>query len=159
MDVNFSHAGAYVHADCACQHTAAVAAGTGDNAYIVGQTFDLLALPFRPTSAILIATWETTLASSETLSLKSKVEHDTQSNMGTATVYTYDGAETTAMVVKTGVATGAIGAYKRSVDLRGIKRYFRFSVHQDLSASGTDTSQLMAGVVFFSGDAPIADSQ
>lgn len=159
MDVNFSHAGAYVYAACACQHTAAVAAGTGDNAYIVGATFDLQALPFRPTSAILVATWETTLASSETLSIKSKVEDDTQSNMSTAAIYAYDGAETIAMVVKTGVATGAVGAYKRSVDLRGIRRYFRFSVFQDLSASGTDTSQLMAGVLFFGGDAPQADAQ
>jgi hypothetical protein len=159
MHVNFSHAGAFVHADCACQHTAAVAAGAGDNAYIVGQTFDLLALPFRPTSAILVATWETTLASTETLTIKSKVEHDTASNMSTATVYAYDGAETTGLVVKTGVCTGSIGAYKRAVDLRGIKRYFRFNVFQNLSASGTDTSQLMAGVVFFSGDAPVADAE
>lgn len=159
MDINFADAGSYFYAACAHQHTQATAAGTGDNAYVVGQIFDLRALPFRPTSAILVATCEATLAAAETLTLKSKVEEGDDSGLSDAAIYAYDGAESSGVVVATGAVTAGLYAYKRSVDLRGIKRYFRFSVHQDLSASGTDTNQLMAGVLFFSGEAVQADSE
>jgi len=161
MEVNFSDIGSYVYAACACQHTAATAAGTGDNAYIDGVIFDLEALPFRPTSAVLVATYEAVLDEDETLTLKSKVEDDTDSGLATAAAYSYDGAESAGVVVATGDTGGSteIGAYKRSIDLRGIRRYFRISVHQDLSASGTDTNQLMAGVLFFAGEAVQADSE
>ena len=71
-------------------------------------------------------------------------------SVGTAVVYAYDGAETTGDVVATGGTGGSTekGVYTRAVDLSGVNRYFRFSVHQDLNATGTDTNQLMAVVVF-----------
>jgi len=150
VTINDYDIGAFLKAKLACQHTAATAGGSGDNAYITGATIDLLSLPFRPTSALLIAPFEAALAENKTLTIKSKVEHDTASNMGTAAVYTYDGAESTGAVVATGGTGGSTetGVYTRAVDLSGIKRYFRFSVHQDLNATGTDTNQLMAVVVF-----------
>lgn len=149
--VNEFDIGAYLQAGIACQHTAAVAAGSGDNAYIVGQQFDLQSFAVRPVSALLIASFEAVLAQDETLTLKSKVEHDTDVAWGTVETYAYDGAESTGEVVATGDTGGSteLGVYTRAIDLSGVNRYFRFSVHQDLSASGTDTNQLMASVVFF----------
>ena len=134
----------------ACQHTAATAAGGGDAAYIVGDTIDLTTFAQRPVSALLIAPFETVLTEAKTLTIKSKVEHDTASNMGTAVIYAYDGAETTGEVVATGGVGGGTykGVYTRAVDLSGINRYFRFSVYQDLSHTSADTNQLMAVVVF-----------
>jgi len=150
MIANDFNIGAYLSAKRACQHTAAVAAGSGDNAYIVGDEIDLTSLPGRPTSCLIVAPFEAVLAQDETLTIKSKVEHDDVAGMGTAAVYSYDGEESTGEVVATGDTGGSTekGVYTRAVDLSGIKRYFRFSVHQDLSASGTDTNQLMAVVVF-----------
>jgi hypothetical protein len=150
MIANDFDIGAHLKALIACQHTAAVAGGSGDNAYIVGDTIDLASFAQRPVSALLIAPFEAALAENKTLTIKSKVEHDTASNMGTAVVYAYDGAETTGDVVATGGTGGSTekGVYTRAVDLSGVNRYFRFSVHQDLNATGTDTNQLMAVVVF-----------
>jgi len=101
-------------------------------------------------SALLIAPFECVLTEAKTLTIKSKVEHDTASNMGTAVVYAYDGAETAGDIVATGGVGGGTykGVYTRAVDISGVNRYFRFSVHQDLSHTSTDTNQLMAVVVF-----------
>ena len=156
MQVNFHDVGSYLAGGRACQHTAATAAGSGDNAYIDGDIFDLQAFANQPKSAALIAIFEAALQEDETLSLKTKVEHGDESDLSDAAVYSYDGAEVDHGVVATGDTGGSTegGGITRSVDLRGIKRYFRFSVHQDLSASGTDTNQLMAAVGFFSGACP-----
>jgi hypothetical protein len=147
VTLNDFNIGAYLSARIACEHTAAVAAGSGDAAYIVGDVIDLRTLPGRPVSALLVAPFEAVLTADKTLTIKSKVEHDDVIGMGTATVYTYDGAESTGEVVATGAGT-IKGVYTRAVDLSGIKRFFRFCVYQDLSHTSADTNQLMAVVVF-----------
>jgi len=151
-----SDIGMFLESRCACQHTAATAAGSGDNAYIVGQEIDLQSFTNRPTSAALVAVFEATLAEGKTLSLKTKIEDDTVTGMGSAAAYSYDGAERDHGVVATGPTGGGTvyGTLTRSVDLRGIRRFFRGSIHQDLSATGTDTNQLMGVWLFFSGSAP-----
>jgi len=161
MQVNIFDIGKHIQGAAATQHVAAVAAGSGDNAYVDGQEFDLQSFEQRPVSAAIIVLYEAALAQTETLSLKTKVEDDIETGMATdLAVYAYDGAEVDHGVVATGETGGSteIGALVRSVHLGGVRRFFRFSVHQDLSASGTDTNQLMTAVVFFSGEAPATDS-
>lgn len=149
MIANDFDIGAHLTARIACQHTAATAGGSGDNAYITGQTIDLASFPERPVSCLLVAPWEAALTDTKSLTIKSKVEHDDASNMSTAIVYAYDGAESTGKVVQLATATTTYyGVYTRAIDLSGIKRYFRVSVHQDLSNTATDTNQLMAVLVF-----------
>jgi hypothetical protein len=162
MQVNFADIGKHLVGARACQHTQATAGGSGDNAYIVGDGIDLQSFASRPTSAVLVGVFETTLAENKTLTLKSKVEDDTVTGMGSAAVYSYrtQGTELSHGVVATGGSGGSTekGVIVRSVDLRGIRRFFRGSIHQDLSAANTDTCELMGVWMFFSGEAPAAGS-
>jgi hypothetical protein len=159
--VNDFDIGAHLEGALACQHTQATAAGTGDNAYITGAIIDLNALDGRPVSALLIAPFEAALQEDETLTVKSKVEHGDDSALGDAEAYSYDGAESDGVVVATGGTGGSteLGVYTRAINLVGAKRYIRVSVHQDLSATGTDTNELMAALAFLSPSAPVSQSE
>lgn len=158
MQVNFADIGKYLEGAAAIAETGAVAAGGGDAAYVDGIEIDLQTFVHRPTSAALVVHYTTTLTADKTLSLKTKVEEgDADATEG---VYGYrdQGTEIDHGVVSTGAQTALSGVIVRSVDLRGIKRYFRGSVYQDLSHSSTDTNQLSAVWLFFSGEAPAVGS-
>ena len=156
MNVNFHDIGKYLEGAAAIAETGAVAAGGGDAAYVDGIQIDLQAFANRPVSAALVVHYTTTLTADKTLQIKTKVEQGDAA--ASEEVYAYDGAEVDHGVVQTGAQTATSGVIVRSVDLRGIKRYFRGSVYQDLSHTSTDTNQLAAVWVFFSGVAPATDS-
>lgn len=115
-------------------NVAITAAGTGDNTKVNGATLDTLGY----LDAVVVLNWKTTLASSETLSFALELQ---ESDDGS----TWDTAEVVQALtaVETGAQTASYGSKEYLVDLQGRdkarKRYIRFNVTPDLSASGTDT--------------------
>lgn len=148
MIVSDKDIGAYLEGACALVNTAVTAGAGGDGAYADGEIITLADLSGRPQSAILVVTYETTLASSETLSIDTKIMHDDVVGFTGAAEYTFGGEETAHGVVETGVVTGAVGVVAQRIDLSGVKGFFRASVKPTLSASGTDTVNLAAVLVF-----------
>lgn len=110
------------------------AAGSGDNTKVTGATIDTL--DFH--SAKVSIAYKTTLGTADTLSFAIELqESDDDSSWDTAEVIQ------ALTVVETGAATAENGVREYRVDLQGNgqarKRYIRFNITPDLSASGTDT--------------------
>lgn len=118
-----------------------VAAGTGDNTEVIGQTINRQGFQ----SGALQIPFKAVLAGAQTLSVLVKRQ---QSADGSA----WDTAET--VVENAVVATGAgtvRGVVELDQDLTALKQYVRYNVTPDLSAGATDTAVL--GLVFVAGGA------
>lgn len=135
---------AFITPVIAIAQTSATAGGTGDNTAITGITIDRNAVSTgsKPLSAIVSVLYDTVMTDTKTLTLKTqKIEHSDDGS--TWSDYATFGDVT---IAKTG--TNTRGATKLAVDLGSAKRYVRFDVTPDLSASGTDTAVIGAAWVF-----------
>lgn len=123
----------------------AVAAGTGDNTEVTGNTVNRATFGM-PESGIIEVRYKNTLGSSETLALTIKIQESADGS-------SWDTAET--LVSAATVATGTVSAvsdnYKYKVKLSDRKQYVRLLVTPNLSASGTDTSVGAFGFVLGGG--------
>ena len=152
------------------------AAAGNDNVEVNGNVIDILkAGRGRYCSAKLIIYWKAVLQDTKTLSIAANLRHDTDSGMSTdvADLYATRGcysrddssgatsdADSTAVTLssgcfpKTAVATGQSGGTtERGVveldfDLSKANEYIQAQVTADLSASGTDTVDIGAILVF-----------
>lgn len=116
------------------QAQSGVAAGTGDNTEVTSSGIDRKPEGLADYDAMLLVVgFKTTLGSSETLKLTVKIS-DSADNSSWSSDTTMISAETQA----TGVATNSVGQRELGIDLRPYKRYVRFKITMDLSASGTD---------------------
>jgi hypothetical protein len=123
-------------------HTAATAAGAGDNSAVTGATIDLSAQYF-PRELLVCFSYTTTLAAGKKLFLKSMVvQHDTDSAMGTAATYATLEDDTGTAIATHATGGTVTGTKVYEVDLGGAKRYIRVNYTPDLDASGTDTAQV-----------------
>ncbi len=123
---------------------AVTAGGSGDATQVTGITIDRMSAfqnGSMPGSAVFAVVGETTLASSQTLTIAYTIEHSSDNS----TWSTYQSA--TAATVAT--ATGDVN-FEIAVDLNSAHRYVRLKYTPDLSASGTDTAALRA-VGWFAG--------
>ena len=114
-----------------CNGISIVAAGSGDNVALTGDTIDRLGYG----SASFVISYKTTLGASETLSFAAEYQESSDgSNWDTAT--SLQGAT----VAKTGAVTAGHGVVEFDVNLEGKKRYIRFNFTPNLSAGSTDTA-------------------
>lgn len=128
--------------------SAAITAGTGsDNSEITGDSVDIQALAKRPASVCFEIPIQATLADTETMTATGLIEKSADGSswstlLASATLLTLlsDGGST-----EKGVAR--MGADIVESDCR----YVRYKITPDLSASGTDTMQIGAGVAVFGG--------
>ena len=122
----------------------ALAAGTGDNTKVTGQTIDRLG--FRSGSVLI--SMKTVLAEAATLTIAIEIQ---ESDDGS----TWDTAEViqAATTVETGNTGGSTEYPCLKVDdkFESRKRYIRYNITPNLSASGTDTVHW--GAVCILGDA------
>jgi len=132
-----------------------VAAGTGDNTEAVGAIVDMQAQP-GPMSGFLFIAGSATLAAGKMISINDVgIEHGDAANLS-------DKADFNTEVDYASVAASVSGstetfAVKQSINLNGIKRYWRVKVTPDLDASGTDTFQLGFGFAAICDSSPVAD--
>lgn len=122
--------GAYIAA-VACGLATATAGGTGDNTEITGATIDRLGYA----SCQVVAAAKTTLGASETLKFALTLQESEDGSTWDTAKVVY--ATTT---VKTGAVTNGLCQKTSDIDLSGRKRYIRFNLTPNLSASGTDTA-------------------
>jgi len=127
-------------------NTAVTAAGAGDNTEIVGDTFDLQAIGY-PKRALVAINFTATLAASKKLTIKNLAfEHGSASNMSD----TADLSAPADVDVATDSGSGSTlkGCQTYAVDLSSCKRYVRITYTPDLNASGTDTANVGAVLIF-----------
>lgn len=126
----------------------ATAAGSGDNTELTGEVIDRLGF----NGCVLAVPFRAALATGESLALTIKVaESDDGSTFGT------DETIASAVNVATAASGGTIhDCYKLAVNLSGVgaprKRYLRFKVTPNLSASGTDVAVISAAVILGGAD-------
>lgn len=121
----------------------ATAGGSGDATKITGDSIDRNQSggPFE--SAVVHINWRTTLASAETLTLAIEVQESADNSSWDTAV-----ALQAATVVSTGVQTALDGVTEYDdVDFYKRKRYVRYNVTPNMSASGTDTTLLAYGAI------------
>lgn len=126
-----------------------VAAGTGDNTELTSGAVDrCIAGGISYLSAVFSLFYLTTIASSQTLKLTLKIsDSDDGSSFGSDTTLI------NASTIKSGAVTASYNAYELGIDLSKYKRYVRFKVTLDLSASGTDTFLYASGLILGGADA------
>lgn len=131
----------------------ATAGGSGDNSELTGEVIDRLGFH----GCVVAVPFRAALATGESLALTVKVaESDDGSTFGS------DETIASAVNVATAAAGGTIhDCYKLQVNLSGVgtprKRYLRFKVTPNLSASGTDTAVISAAVILGGAEsAPVA---
>lgn len=117
--------------------TAATAAGSGDSTSITGTAVDLTGLGARFNAALLVIGSQATLASGESLAVKTQIQYSANnsdwSNLtSVATLYTHTASG--------GAVTGGYSGDTLNVDLSKVGRYIRAVVTPDLSRAGTDTA-------------------
>lgn len=122
-----------------------VAAGTGDNTEIVGETINIGALAARPASVVFEIIGRAVLADTKTLVLIGDVESSAdgstwESLVASATLLTLTG--------ETG-GTTEIGVARIGVDLiQEDVNYIRLNLTPNLSNTATDTAEVAAIAVF-----------
>jgi hypothetical protein len=147
MTIQFKDVGSYLDGVIGTATKTITAAGAGDAAYEAGATLDLLTMD-HPLSGLAVVIYSTTLADTESLSMKIKLEHGDESDLSDAADYDFGGAEVDhGVLVTSSGGTTETGIVVQRVDLSGLKRYWRVSTYVDLSASGTDTVTFASGVV------------
>jgi hypothetical protein len=123
-----------------------VAAGTGDNTAVTGQTMDTLSQ--RGDTMLFGCVYHAALGASETLSIAA--EYQTSSDGSTwATAVALQAA--TVVLTDSGSGSNLYGITTWGVDIRALPRYIRINFTPNLSASSTDTASvhsfgLMAGI-------------
>lgn len=142
-----------LNAEVLCKATGGgrlVAAGTGDNTKVTGQTIDRYGASGvqRYNSAVVSMAYHCVLADTKTLSIALEIQESADgSNWDTAEV----------IYAATVVATAAnpalefTGTKQTGVNLAGRKRYCRFNHTPDLNASGTDTAEVVGTVTLGGG--------
>lgn len=133
----------------AIANTAATAAGSGDSTSVTGASVDLTSLGARFNTAALVIGSQATLASGESLAVKTQIQYSSNdsdwSNLtSVATLYTHTASGGAA----TAVQRGGI----QTVDLSKVGRYLRAVVTPDLSRAGTDTATICAVWAFGGAD-------
>lgn len=134
-----------LNAEVLCKATGGgrlVAAGTGDNTEVTGQTIDRYGASGvqRYNSAVVSMAFHAVLTDTKTLAIGLKIQ---ESNDGS----NWDTAEV--LYASTVVATAAnpalefTGTKQTGVNLAGRKRYVRFNHTPDLNASGTDVAEVV----------------
>lgn len=144
MTFPLNNVGQYVVAKDACSSANSgapsliTAAGTGDATKVTGQTLDRKQSDGALAHSCVVSTaYLAALQATETLSLA----HELQESADGSTWDTAEAIEAST-VKATGEAGGSNerGVDEHSVNLMARKRYIRFNVTPDLSASGTDTA-------------------
>lgn len=125
-----------------------VAAATGDDTEIVGDTIDLTLLDERPSSVLFVVPVRATLADGKTCIVTGLIEKSADGTnwetlVASATLLTLLGA--TGGSTEKGVAR--IGSDLINSDCR----YIRYKATPDLNATGTDTMQVGGAVAIFGG--------
>jgi hypothetical protein len=116
------------------------AAGTGDATKVTGQTIDALGYG----SASLCVAGLCSMGNTETLTIAAELQESADGS-------TWDTAE--ALYAATTVATSDTSADKihfekqTAINMEGRKRYIRFNITPNLSASSTDTAEFVAVAV------------
>lgn len=124
----------------------ATAGGSGDNTKVTGQTINRQGF----LSGVLAVAFKATLAEDETVSFAVEVQESADgSNWGTAEVLQ---AATVAATGDTGGST-EYGVVEINENLKGRKKYVRYNITPDLSATTTDT--LTWGATFVLGGADV----
>ena len=154
MQINDKDAGAYLQV-VSGGGARGLAGGTGDNTEVVGDIVDqLAAATVGLRSGIIFVAGSATLADTKSISIKSvKIEHDTESDLSTATDF-FTAVDFDLVKTSSG-GTTELFAIKLNVDLWGVKRYWRVSIIPDLDATGTDTFELGFGVAAIGESAPL----
>lgn len=153
MDINNQDAGA-PFALMGAGGARGVAAGTGDNTEALGAIVDMQAQA-GPMSGFIFCAGQATLTDTEGISLvEIKLEHGDVANLSDAVDLVAE-AFTDLVVSDGGGAEGF--AAKVSIDLTGVKRYWRVTVTPDLSAGATDTFELGFGFAAITDESPVAD--
>ena len=125
--------------------TTVVAGGTPDGTKVTGDTIDTAGLY---ASGILQISYLAALANTKTLSFAIEYqESDDNSSWDTAVVV----QAATVCATGDGVSSNFAGMVQSDITLYDKKRYIRFNITPDLSASGTDTAGY--GVVLTAGGA------
>jgi hypothetical protein len=114
------------------------AAGTGDNTEVTSLGVDRLGFG----SAVLVVAGRSSAAVGETLKFTVKIS-DSDDNSS----FSSDTTLATTVTVLAGGASPQSFVYELTLDLAAYKRYVRFKLTPDLSASGTDTAQYGATLV------------
>lgn len=131
--------------EVAMDFTRMTAAGAGDNTEVTGETIDIQGAR----SATLVLCGTATLADTETISV---TNIDLQESDDGTTWDADVNLLTTNQVVATGGSGGTTEKWEAHLDVdlfkaASRKRYIRFNITYDLSASGTDVAQAGAVVV------------
>jgi len=110
----------------------ALAGGTGDATKVTGQSTDRTGYY----SGKLVVAYKAVLAEDKTIAFATELQESSDNS-------TWDTAEVVvaSTVADTGASGGSTeyGVTEASIDLSGRKRYIRFNVTPDLSATATDT--------------------
>ena len=124
----------------------ATAGGTGDNTAVLGTAIDRLAMAGVALNAEIILAFSAVLAATATLTLKTVKVQDSADGSTWADFATF----TDPGVVATGPTGGGTvaGVVKFGVNLGSARRFVRVDYTPDLSASGTDTCQVLAVLNF-----------
>jgi hypothetical protein len=131
-----------------------VAAGTGDNTEAVGAIVDMQAQK-GPMSGFIFIAGSAVLADTKSISLLAVgLEHGDAANLSDKADYNTEVAWTD-LKVSSGGTTELFGV-KLSLDLTGIKRYWRVKVTPDLDAASVDTFQLGFGFAAITDESPVA---
>jgi hypothetical protein len=153
MDINNQDAGA-PFALMGAGGARGVAAGTGDNTEALGVIVDMT-LQNGPMSGFMFCAGEALLADTKSISLvEFKLEHGDAANLSDAADLVVKAF--TDIVVSDGGTTEQF-AVKVSVDLTGVKRYWRLTATPDLDAASVDTFHLGFGFAAIGDESPIAD--
>ncbi len=126
----------------ASAYVSATAGGAGNNVAVTGLTIDRVALNVPRSVAFCIA-FQASLSASQTLSILAPLIQHSPDGVTWTTLTT----PTTPGVVSTGAATNH-GAVRIGADLSAAYRYVRLNWTPDLSASGTDTAEIIATALF-----------
>lgn len=135
---------AYIAPVNASDSGSATAGGTGDATAVNGIIIDRDAHG-HALSACFATRYKTTLAQTKTLTLAYSLKHGDDSGLSDVSEFASG-----SVVVATGPTGGATvrDILRTAIDLAGAKRYIRFDVTPDLSASGTDTAEFSTVAVF-----------
>jgi hypothetical protein len=113
-----------------------LAGGTGDGVKITGVTLDRYNGNAMADSCVLQTGWLAALADTKTLSLA----HELQESADGSTWDTAEAIQASTVVGTSSGGTNERGVSVHDINMRGRKRYIRFNVTPDLSATGTDTA-------------------
>lgn len=134
---NVSNVGALLKAGAVYGGTL-TAGGAGDATEVTSPGVDRLGFG----SGVLVIAGRTNAAASETLKVTVKISDSADnSSFGSDTTLA------TAVTIATGGASAQSFVYELNLNLASYRRYVRFKITPDLSASGTDTAQWGAAIV------------